>query len=84
MVRSKQLVTGDGIAFGPDGLLYVTVNQSNKLASVDVVTGEVRTIAGRTEGLSYPTQIVFGDGVMYLTNGALANGAATLLRFPTD
>jgi hypothetical protein len=84
VVRSKQLVTGDGIAFGPDGLLYVTVNQSNKLDTVDLTTGQVRTIAGRTEGLSYPTQIIFGNEVMYLTNGALANGAATLMRFPTD
>ncbi|MFM6849316.1 MAG: hypothetical protein ACKOVB_09460 [Terrabacter sp.] len=82
VARSKQLVTGDGIAFGPDGLLYVTVNQSNRLATVDLSTGEVRSIAGRTEGLSYPTQIVFGNGAMYLTNGALANGTATLMRFP--
>jgi sugar lactone lactonase YvrE len=84
VVRSNQLVTGDGIAFGPDGLLYVTVNQSNKLVAVDVATGALRTIAGRTNGLSYPTQTVFGTGVMYLTNGALANGAATLMRFPLD
>lgn len=82
VVRSNELVTGDGIAFGPDGLLYVTVNQSNKLTTVDLSTGEVNVIAGRTEGLSYPTQIAFGTGSAYLTNGALANGAPTLMRFP--
>lgn len=81
VVRSNQLVTGDGIAFGPDGLLYVTVNQSNKLVTVSLGTGRVDTVAGRTDGLSYPTQAVFDDRVMYLTNGALANGAATLMRW---
>ncbi len=83
VLRSNQLVTGDGIAFGPDGLLYVTVNQFNKLVSVDLGTGDIRTIAGRTQGLSYPTQAVFGEGGMFLTNGALANGAATLMEFPS-
>lgn len=83
LVRSHQLVTGDGIAFGPDGLLYVTVNQFNKLVAVDVATGQIQTVAGRTEGLSYPTQAVFGSAGLYLTNGAIANGAATLMRFPT-
>ena len=82
VVRSNQLVTGDGIAFGPDGLLYVTVNQFNKLVTVNLDTGRVDTVAARTDGLSYPTQAVFGNGVMYLSNGALANGAATLMRFP--
>ena len=82
VVRSQQLVTGDGIAFGPDGLLYVTVNQTNKLVSVDLATGNVRTIAGRAQGLTYPTQAVFTGGAMYLTNGAFNNGTPTLMRFP--
>jgi sugar lactone lactonase YvrE len=81
VVRSNLLVTGDGIAFGPDGLLYVTINQSNKLVTLDVETRVIRSVAGRTEGLSYPTQMVFDDASMWLTNGAIANGAATLMRF---
>jgi sugar lactone lactonase YvrE len=81
VVRSNQLFTGDGIAFGPDGLLYVTINQSNKLVTLDLETTTFRTIGGRTEGLSYPTQMAFDGSSMWLTNGAIANGAPTLMRF---
>lgn len=52
--------------------------------TVDIATGQVNTIAGRSEGLSYPTQVVFGSGDIYLTNGAFANGAPTLMHFPLD
>lgn len=84
VVRSQQLVTGDGIAFGPDGLLYVAVNQTNKLVSVNLATGSVSTIAGRSQGLSYPTQMAFTRGALYLTNGAFSSGTPMLLRFPLD
>lgn len=81
VVESKQLSSADGVAFGPDGLLYVTVNTTNRLVAVDVTTGEISTLAGRSDGLAYPTQAVFADRhTMYLTNGAIANGVPDVLR----
>ena len=81
VVEDKQLRSADGVAFGPDGPLYVTVNTTNRLMTVDVATGAIRTLAGRSDGLSYPTQAVFPDRhTVYLTNGAIANGVPDVLR----
>lgn len=85
VVEQQQLSSADGIAFVPGtGFLLVTVNTTNRLFAVDVTTGVVVPLANRSSGLSYPTQpLVIGDA-LYVTNGAIANGVADLIRFDVD
>lgn len=85
VVEDQQLRSADGIAFGPDGLLYVAVNTNNRLSTVNVTTGAVHAVAGRSDGLSYPTQPVFPDAhTVWVTNGAIANGVADVVGFPIE
>lgn len=83
IVEQQQLASADGVAFGPDGALYVTVNRFNRIWRVDVGTGSLTDLAGRSDGLSYPTQVLFPDAhTMLVTNGALSGGVPDLEAFP--
>ncbi|KQX61671.1 hypothetical protein [Angustibacter sp. Root456] len=82
VVEQQQLASADGVSFGPDGGLYVTVNRSNRLWRVDLTTRRLTDLAGRSDGLSYPTQVLFPDAdTMLVTNGALSGGVPDLLAF---
>jgi sugar lactone lactonase YvrE len=80
--QGRKLKTADGIAFGPDGRLYIAVNQTNSLWVLGM-DGSFARVANRSDGLSYPTQPAFGSGKLFLTNGALYNGVADLISFPS-
>lgn len=86
VIEDQQLRTADGIAFGPGGDLYVTVNATNRVYAVDVVEATVSPmLANRSDGLSYPTQAVFADeSTMLVTNGALANGVPDLVAVTVE
>ena len=79
--QGEELKTADGIAFGPDGSLYVAVNRTNSLWVLGM-NGSLERLANRSDGLSYPTQPVISGGELFLTNGALYNGTANLISLP--
>lgn len=80
--QDNELKTADGIAFAPDGSLYVAVNRTNSLWALGT-DGSLARLANRSDGLSYPTQPAFDGEKLFLTNGALYNGVADLVSFPS-
>lgn len=79
------------LAFGPDGLLYVTDQQNHAIRSVDVNTGRTCTVvgtgeegyndsgnsAGKPPTLSFPNGVAFdSSGTMYITE----NGNCVIRR----
>ena len=86
VVQSAKLKTADGIAFDTKGGLYIAVNRTDELY-VLTSAGALLRVANRSDGLSYPTQPAFGPtsetqrSSLFLTNGALYNGVANLIKF---
>lgn len=72
-----------GVAFGPDGHLYLTSNVSNQVLKYDGATGEFLGVfvpAG-SGGLAQANALVFGaDGALYV--GSSANSAVLRYRGP--
>lgn len=63
-----QLVSANGMAFGPDGDLYVVEAFGHEVAAVDVDTRAVRNVVRADQGLIGPDDLAFdADGVMYVT-----------------
>jgi sugar lactone lactonase YvrE len=62
-----------GIAAAPDGSLYFTEAEAHKVRKIDMTTGNIYHIAGRTDGNS-------GDGVneLYQPNSIALDAAGTL------
>ncbi|MEV0895319.1 hypothetical protein [Actinoplanes sp. NPDC049802] len=61
----------NGIAFGPDGLLYVAEYLAGRISTVDVDTGEVRVLVPAGGPLQSPDDLAFGaDGDMYVVDMA--------------
>ena len=85
VVEQAQLRSADGVAFDANGDLYVSVNDTNRLYRVSPTSGALTLLADRSAGLAYPTQPAFdtvrGSTLLYLTNGALANGVADVVAF---
>jgi sugar lactone lactonase YvrE len=81
LASDPALVTVDGIAFGPDGNLWVTVNE-NRLAYV-TAAGTVVVVADGVPWLDYPTQVVFGPRGMYVVNGSYSVGAPSVIGWPS-
>jgi sugar lactone lactonase YvrE len=79
------LRSADGIAFDSAGSLYIAVNDTNRLYRLNLPDAFLTTLAGRSDGLAYPTQPAFdttaGSTTLYLTNGALFNGLADIEAF---
>lgn len=85
MTEQHQLRGADGISFDTAGMLYVAVNNTNRLYRLDIASGSLTLLADRSDGLAYPTQPAFdtstGSTTLYLTNGAFANGVAAIEAF---
>ncbi|WP_456241036.1 hypothetical protein [Actinopolyspora lacussalsi] len=61
----------NGIAFGPDGLLYVAQFLTGRISAVDIDSGEVELVVPPDGPLRTPDDIAFGaDGTMYIADVA--------------
>lgn len=59
-VSPTGLVEVRGIAFGPDGLLYVADKGASRVTAVDPATGSItRVVADASHGLKGPIQVLF-------------------------
>jgi hypothetical protein len=60
----------------------IAVNDTNRLYRAGLPDASLTTLAGRSDGLSYPTQPAFdttsGSRTLYLTNGTFPNGLADI------
>ena len=85
VTEQQQLRSADGIAFDSANRLYIAVNDTNRLYRLNLRDASLTTLAGRSDGLSYPTQPAFdtepGSTTLYLTNGAFFNGLADVEAF---
>jgi len=69
LARGSHFRGTNGIAFGPDGLLYVASVVTPALAAIDPETGEIKTQWGAAEGAKGPDDLAFGpDGSVYWTD----------------
>lgn len=69
-------VTGaaDGLAFGPDGKLYLTALEENAIKRYDPATRTLSVVATDTR-LSWPDTLAFGpDGSLYVTTSQIHQG----------
>jgi sugar lactone lactonase YvrE len=61
----------NGIAFGPDGRLYVAEYLPGRISAVDVTTGRTEVVTGPGGPLQSPDDLVFdAAGTMYVTDVA--------------
>ncbi|RZT85835.1 hypothetical protein EV383_2720 [Pseudonocardia sediminis] len=74
-VRAERLVppnllwASNGIAFGPDGRLYIAQFLGATISALDVDTGELETVLGPDGPLTAPDDIAFADdGAMFVVD----------------
>lgn len=59
----------NGVAFGPDGRLYVAEFLAGRISAVDLAGGDVETIVAPDGPIQAPDDLAFGaDGAMYVTD----------------
>ncbi|HUQ54701.1 PQQ-binding-like beta-propeller repeat protein [Lentzea sp.] len=59
----------NGVAFGPDGRLYVAQFVAGRISAVDLGSGEVETVVEMDGPVQSPDDLAFGaDGSMYITD----------------
>ncbi|WP_186405173.1 SMP-30/gluconolactonase/LRE family protein [[Actinomadura] parvosata] len=69
LVRARPLWGSNGIAFGPDGRLYVAQFLAGQISAVDVATGDVEVVVPPDGPLHSPDDLAFDtDGAMYVTD----------------
>lgn len=65
----NRLWGSNGIAFGPDGRLYVAQYLAGQISAVDVGTGDVDVVVPLDGPVQAPDDLAFGtDGSMYITD----------------
>ncbi|MDT0318950.1 SMP-30/gluconolactonase/LRE family protein [Streptomyces millisiae] len=59
----------NGVAFGPDGRLYVAQFLAGRISALDPATGDVETVVGPGSPVQAPDDLAFGaDGAMYIAD----------------
>ncbi|APU15503.1 SMP-30/gluconolactonase/LRE family protein [Actinoalloteichus fjordicus] len=67
--RPNRLWGSNGVAFGPDGRLYVAQFLAGQISAVDVASGDVEVIVPADGVVQAPDDLAFGaDGSMYITD----------------
>jgi sugar lactone lactonase YvrE len=67
--RPTSLRGSNGVAFGPDGRLYVAQFLAGEISAVDLATGDVETVVPAGGPVQAPDDLAFGaDGSMYVTD----------------
>ncbi len=68
--RSGGLANPTGIAFGPDGALYVASSGSASILRFDAEAGSFRDVVASGEPLTQPFSLIFGpDGDLFVSDG---------------
>ncbi|MGY0055544.1 hypothetical protein ACWY4P_03105 [Streptomyces sp. LZ34] len=67
--QPNRLWGSNGVAFGPDGRLYVAQFLAGQISAVDPATGDVEVIVPMDSPVQSPDDLAFGaDGSMYITD----------------
>ncbi|MFI9461261.1 virginiamycin B lyase family protein [Streptomyces xiamenensis] len=67
--RPNPLWGSNGVAFGPDGRLYVAQFLAGQISAVDPVSGEIETVVPLDGPVQAPDDLAFGaDGSMYIAD----------------
>ncbi len=66
---ANQLWGSNGVAFGPDGRLYVAQFLAGQISAVEVATGQVEIVVPMDSPVQTPDDLAFGaDGTMYIAD----------------
>lgn len=66
LVQGAPIEGSDGLAFGPDGNLYVASHIGRQIVALNADTGEIVKRLGRAEKIDLPESLAFGpDGSLY-------------------
>ncbi|MEW2356497.1 hypothetical protein [Spirillospora sp. NPDC029432] len=69
LVRTNRLWGSNGVAFGPDGRLYVAQFLAGQISAVDPASGDVEVVVPMDGPVLAPDDLAFGaDGSMYITD----------------
>ncbi|MDV6212762.1 gluconolaconase [Rhodococcus erythropolis] len=69
LVQPATFYGANGIAFGPDGRLYVAQAFGNRVSAIDTTTGELETILPLGSPVVGPDDVVFdSEGAMFITD----------------
>lgn len=69
MNRPGPLRGSNGVAFGPDGRLYVAQFVAGRISAVDLASGDVEHVVDVRDPVQAPDDLAFGaDGSMYITD----------------
>ncbi|MFI5592200.1 hypothetical protein ACIA5G_44625 [Amycolatopsis sp. NPDC051758] len=69
LTRPTSLRGSNGVAFGPDGRLYVAQFLAGRISAVDLASGDVEVVVPADGPVQAPDDLAFGaDGSMYITD----------------
>jgi sugar lactone lactonase YvrE len=69
LTRPTPLRGSNGVAFGPDGRLYVAQFLAGEISAVDLATGDAEVVVPAGGPVQAPDDLAFGaDGSMYITD----------------
>ncbi|MER5390013.1 hypothetical protein [Saccharopolyspora sp. NPDC002686] len=69
LTEANPLWGSNGIAFGPDGRLYVAQYVAGRISAVDLGSGDVEVVVDLDGPIQSPDDLAFGtDGSMYITD----------------
>jgi len=69
LVRPNPLWGSNGVAFGPDGRLYVAQFLAGQISAVDIASGDVEVVVPMDGPVQSPDDLAFAsDGTMYIAD----------------